>query len=135
MSQREVFAHVTGRELRIEYVNTALDMTTQVKYDRLYDRVFDNSKIKSLVPEFKPVSVREGLTRCLSEFVRDKHPFRGLDVLWEVRMDRMTGSHSFLCEGFSRRDRVRYLVWRYCPALGVVLRAAKKLLHAVRTIR
>ena len=130
---KEVFAQATGREMKIVYVPKALDDTAQVKYDRLYNRVFDNSKIKSAVREFRPVSIREGLTRCLTEFVRDNHPFRGLDYLSEAKMDRITGSSSSSDEFTGMKTRIKYYMYRYCPVLGRMLtsakRAAKKILH------
>ncbi|MBQ7215682.1 MAG: NAD-dependent epimerase/dehydratase family protein [Synergistaceae bacterium] len=128
---REVFADVTGREMRIVYVPKALYDTAQVKYDRLYDRVFDNSKIKSIVPEFRPVSIREGLTRCLTEFIRDNHPFRGISSRNEALKDRITGTHAKLSE-FSGMNRVKYFVYRHCPALGILLRLGGKILRRIQ---
>ncbi|MBQ3396294.1 MAG: NAD-dependent epimerase/dehydratase family protein [Synergistaceae bacterium] len=94
----EVFAQVTGHEMKIEYIDHALEDTAQWKYDRLYNRIFDNSKIKSAVKDFRPLSIREGLTKCLSEFLNDKHPFKGIDLVSEARMDRITKSRASMNE-------------------------------------
>ena len=126
---REVFADVTGREMSIVYIPKAPYDTAQVKYDRLYDRVFDNSKIKSIVPEFRPVSIREGLTRCLTEFIRDNHPFRWVSFENEVMKDRITGSHAKLGEFSGVKAKVKYFVYRYCPALKIFLKAGAKVLR------
>jgi len=129
---KEVFADVTGCEMRIVYIPKAPYDTAQVKYDRLYDRVFDNSKIKSIVPEFRPVSIREGLTRCLTEFIRDNHPFRWVSFETEVMKDRITGSHAKLSEFSGAKSKVKYLVYCYCPPLRFVLKAGAKFLRLIR---
>lgn len=126
---REVFAQVTGREMKIEYVDRALEDTAQWKYDRLYDRRFDNSKIKSAVKEFSPIPIREGLTKCLTEFIRDNHRFRGIDTFGEVRMDRLVGTYTPLKEFASVKDRMKYFLYRYCPAFAEFLRQCKNMLR------
>ena len=46
----------------------------------------------------------------------------------EARIDRITGSSwGFSWQKLSRMDKVKYLVWRYCPALEGVLKAEKRL--------
>ena len=129
---KEVFADVTGREMRIVYIPKAPYNTAQVKYDRLYDRVFDNSKIKSAVSDFRPVSIREGLTRCLTEFVRDNHPFRGVSFENEAMKDRLTSTHAKRSEFPGVKVRVKYLVYRYCPSLRIFLKAGAKVLRSIR---
>ena len=129
---KEVFADVTGREMRIVYIPKAPYDTKQVKYDRLYDRVFDNSKIKAAVPEFRPVSIREWLTRCLTEFIRDKHQFRGVSCENEAMKDRLTGTRAKSDEFSGVKAKVKYFVYRYCPALRFVLKAGAKVLRIIR---
>ena len=113
---REVFANETGHEMKIEYIDRALEDTAQRKYDRLYNRIFDNSKIKSAVKDFKPLTIREGLTKCLSEFLNDNHAFRGIDFVSEARMDRMTGTYASMRElPDSFRGKAKYFLLRYFP--------------------
>ena len=44
----------------------------QVKYDRLYSRIFDNSKIRAFMPEYKFTDTKCAIFNCISHFV--KHP-------------------------------------------------------------
>ena len=51
-----------------------MNNTAQVKCDRLYDRIFDNSKLLSTIDgdfSFTPMSV--GLRQCLQEFIKKPH--------------------------------------------------------------
>ncbi len=127
---KEVFAKVTGREMKIEYIDRAIDDTAQWKYDRLYDRIFDNSKIKSAVKDFRPVSIREGLTRCLSEFLNDNHAFRRINFISEARMDRITKTCALMKElPDSFGGKAKYFLLRYFPFGFRVLRFMKKILR------
>lgn len=127
---REVFAGITGREMKIEYIDHALEDTAQWKYDRLYNRIFDNSKIKSAVKDFRPLSIREGLTKCLSEFLNDNHAFKGIDLVSEARMDRITKSCASMNElSDSFRGKAKYFLLRYFPFGFRALRFGKKFLR------
>lgn len=126
---REVFAEVTGRELRMICTERAIDDTAQVKYDRLYHRRFDNSKICSAVKDFRPVSIREGLTRCLTEFLTGSHDFREIDTRSEAVMDKISGTSTPLREIPSNGGQARYILHRYAPFLVPVMRAAKRTLR------
>lgn len=125
----EVFMEAAGRELRIKYIPEALNKTPQVKYDRLFRREFDNSKIKNAVPEFKPVTIREGLTKCLTEFVRDNHPFRAVSVVNEAALDRIAGCCARSDEFPDAKARAVYLVYRYIPALAFVIKLCRRILR------
>lgn len=122
---REVFADVTGREMEIVYIGQAFENTAQWKYDRLYDRRFDNSKIKEAVKDFSPVPIREGLTRCLTEFLAGRHDFRGINAVSEAKMDRIAGISTPLKEFPSFRQKAKYFLYRYCPRLASFMKKMK----------
>ncbi|MBQ3447164.1 MAG: hypothetical protein IJG37_05930, partial [Synergistaceae bacterium] len=119
---RKVFADVTGREMEIVYVDRSIDDTAQWKYDRMYNRIFDNSKIRSAVRNFRPVPIREGLTRCLTEFLTGGHDFRRITGSNEGKMDRIAGTSTPLGEIHGVKDRAKYFLYRYTPALAEILR-------------
>ena len=118
---REVFADVTGREMEIVYIDRAIEDTYQWKYDRMYNRRFDSSKIKEAVKSFSPVSIREGLTKCLREFLTGRQVFRGINAANEARMDRIAGSFTSLKEFPAFRQKAKYFLYRYAPKLAGVI--------------
>ena len=118
---REVFADVTGREMEIVYIDRAFDDTPQLRYSRLYDRRFDISKIKEAVKSFSPVPIREGLTKCLREFLTGRQVFRGINAANEARMDRIAGSFTSLKEFPAFRQKAKYFLYRYAPKLAGVI--------------
>lgn len=47
-----------------------LGNTAQIKYDRMYNRVFDNSKLASVYrEELNFMSINEGLRLCIKEYL------------------------------------------------------------------
>lgn len=87
----------------------------QRKYDRLYNRRFDNSKIASVSPEMlSAVSPQVGLRKCLEDFL--EHPvFRDLDWRAEGYMDKVTHENTSLSEIPGTKNKIRYLLARYTP--------------------
>lgn len=84
----------------------------QVKYDRLFDRTFDNSKIGCFVDTGLFVKPQEGLRSCLSQFVA--HPlFRGIDYGAEGRGDRLAQERMSLREIDTLKHKVKYILYRY----------------------
>lgn len=83
----------------------------QVKYDRYYNRIFDNSKIAKFVDvnTFKPTL--EGLEQCLREFVH--HPTYRIDGYGDFAMyDRITGEMMPLSEIYPLKNKIKYLLRR-----------------------
>lgn len=62
----------------------------QVKYDRLFDRVFDNGKIREFVDTESFITIEDGISQCLNEFFR--HP-AFLPINWQAEAikDRFAG--------------------------------------------
>ena len=127
----DTLTRLTGQDAKIIYIDKALDDTAQVHYDRLYNRIFDNSKIKSIVKDFKPISIREGLAKCLTEFVRDNHDFKSINYLWEARLDKISGDRVKFSEFDSFKAVTKYFLARYCPALLYLLQVPKKVLRRI----
>lgn len=83
----------------------------QVKYDRYYNRVFDNSKIARYidVDTFKPTL--EGMEECLRDFIH--HPSYRISGYGHFAMyDRITGDWMPLAEIPSLKDKIKYLLRR-----------------------
>jgi nucleoside-diphosphate-sugar epimerase len=84
----------------------------QIKYDRLFNRVFDSSKIADFANVNAFLPLRERLTRCLEEFL-EKPQFSAIDWRAEAIKDRHSGEVATLDEIGNWRRKVKYLIWRY----------------------
>ena len=87
-------------------------MPFQVKYDRLYDRTFDNSKISQATKGFVFSDVRASLTECLERFMY--HP-RFLQIDWaeQAYLDKLTKERASLKEIPGWRSKLVYIHLRY----------------------
>lgn len=57
--------------------------------DRSLNAIFDNSKIKNVVPEFNTsVTLKEGLNRTI-EYYRHTHFLKGIDYVWDAKIDKL----------------------------------------------
>lgn len=85
--------------------------TYQIKYDRLFNRKFDNSKISEYVDTHDFISTREGLKKCLEEFL--KHPsFKHINWRAEALKDRRTNEFTELSEIRGAKQKLKYLLYR-----------------------
>ena len=92
----------------------------QIKYDRAIDRIFDNQKALSVMPEgFQFIDPEEGLRHCLIEFMRK--PDFG-EILWKMQayMDIVCRDRTPGREIADTSMRAKYLIWRYTPYLSIV---------------
>lgn len=90
----------------------------QVHYDRRYNRVFDNSKLMEVVGTkltFTPME--EGLENCLSCFL--KNPMWKGKQNWrlDAYINRQTGERMPYKEIGDATAQLKYLGWRYMPAV------------------
>ena len=90
----------------------------QVHYDRRYNRVFDNSKLMEVVGTkltFTPME--EGLENCLSCFL--KNPMWKGKQNWrlDAYINRQTGEKMPYKEIGDGTAQLKYLGWRYMPAV------------------
>lgn len=88
----------------------------KLRYDRLSDRVFDNSKVVELCHggiEFEPI--KYGLSRCLSNFLDTERVFKGSIPILEAYLDRCSGESSGLSSASTLKQKLKYLIVRYIP--------------------
>ena len=84
----------------------------QVKYDRLFNRTFDNSKINRFIDTNTFLPPKEGLRICLEKFV--EHPlFRPISYKMEGISDRQTGERISLMKIDTLKNRIKYFLFRY----------------------
>lgn len=84
----------------------------QLKYDRLYDRDFDTTKETEFADADKFLTPKEGLSRCLAEFLKTPH-WRGINWVYEARKDKIAHEWTLLGEIAGLRNRIKYLINRY----------------------
>lgn len=84
----------------------------QIKYDRLFNRAFDSSKIAEFVDLQEFRSLEQGLTRCLEEFL-EKPDFLAIDWRSEAIKDRYSGEMASLKEIGHWKQKIKYLLYRF----------------------
>jgi len=84
----------------------------QIKYDRMFDRAFDNTKIAQFVDvrAFQPLE--QALARCLEEFL-EKPEFLAIDWRSEAIKDRYCGEVASLREFGHWKQNVKYFLYRF----------------------
>lgn len=85
----------------------------QIKYDRLFDRMFDNSAILDVCGEYVFTDVMEGLDKCLTAFIENPVWLDSCNVKYEACCDRISGDRISLKNIKGKRDKLRYIKWRY----------------------
>ena len=119
---QKVFLDVIGKQMKVKYIDSAQQLRNdlfnqyQIKYDRMLDRKFDNSKIVRLAENnLSFVSPKEGLEKCLRVFLRNPS-FRYLTstkiTAW---MDMMAKEKTPLKDFSDWKKRAKYIVGRYTP--------------------
>ena len=102
--------HWTDSSERIKNVKKDYDA---VRYDRLYDRRFDNQKFYSLCGPYEFVAPEVGLSQCLEQFLREKRTFQKLHWKYEAYVDRITDEETPFDEIPTSEARQRYLANRW----------------------
>ena len=90
-------------------------MQYQVKYCRLFDRRFDNSKILNAVPDLQFGDTKSNLRYCLKEYIRSGSCPAPKPGLMNARLDRIANVsmlHDF-CPDFG--SKLKYSILRYAP--------------------
>ena len=83
----------------------------QIKYDRLYDREFNNTKIETVRGKYNYKPTFEGLGECLEEFISNP-VWLGMNTRYEAWCDRQCGEWTPLWEIPGKKAKLRYLKHR-----------------------
>lgn len=98
---------------------------TQIKYDRTYDRIFDNAKlVRACGGNLKFTSMKDGLIVCLEEYLNltDEQKLKHHNLKFEAWLDRST-SRGVLVEGLAGvREKFKYLGYYYVPGVMQILK-------------
>lgn len=83
----------------------------QVRWDRLYDRRFDNSKINKFIDTDSFNKTLPSLEKCLSSFI-DNPKFNTIDWRAEANKDKLTGDWTCIRGINGMKQRIKYLLIR-----------------------
>ena len=85
--------------------------TYQIKYDRLFNREFNNEKIGRYINVSNFTSTNDGLKACLEEFIKQPS-FKQINWRAEALKDRKTKEFAKLSEIKDVKQKVKYLLYR-----------------------
>lgn len=86
-----------------------------VRYDRLFNRRFNNDKFRSVCGTYSFLPARKGLRMCLSHFLQEVPDFQKLHWKYEAYVDRMTGERTPLGVITGLQNKRRYFLYRWLP--------------------
>jgi nucleoside-diphosphate-sugar epimerase len=115
----KVLERIQGRQPKVllvgqENFEQCHRATYQLRYDRMYDRLFKNSWSSSMDDKIVLISPKEGLAQCLSNFLIDP-VFSTINWRSEACKDRLTGERTSLREIDGWKNKIKYLIIRYSP--------------------
>lgn len=87
----------------------------QVKYDRLYDRCFDNTKLMDAVPSLHFGSTMDSLRICLEQFINHHGQFNESGLLFHSILDKVSGEYFPLNKIHGIKRHIGYIMYRYLP--------------------
>ncbi|MRM91201.1 epimerase [Faecalicatena contorta] len=107
---------ITGTRPKVKLVNDSNGLMTvwnkwQIKYDRLFSREFDNSKIESVRGRYEYKLTFKGLGECLEEFISNPK-WLGMNAKFEAWCDRQCGEWTPLKEIPGKKAKLVYLKCR-----------------------
>jgi nucleoside-diphosphate-sugar epimerase len=98
----------------------------QVKYDRIFSRKFNNTKISEFINTKDFTSTLPGLAICLEKFL-DLPKFLFIDWKKEAYLDRLCGEVTSLSEIKSIKQKIIYLVFRYIVSYRFIYKTQQKI--------
>ena len=115
---KTIIENKTGKKIKIKYINNSDSLSKvwkpeQIKYDRLYNRIFSNDKLYSLVGEYEFKKVFEGLEGCVSQFIENPTWIEDKNWRFEGWYDRKTKNFTRLSEIKGVKSKIKYILYRF----------------------
>lgn len=95
-----------------EYAEEICNQDEKTKYDRLYDRVFDNSKVNQFCNNEPFLQTSIGLDVCMRDFLQNIN-FGRINWVTQARMDRISGDRTPIKEIRGKKNKFKYFCLRY----------------------
>ena len=113
----EIIKKRTGKNIKIKFIPNSVELygvcdKYQIAYDRLYNRTFDLTKLEMTIGELNFTSTKEGLDKCVNDFLESEHYWSNVSSKYEAWSDRRSKEYSSLKEFESLREKLRYIKWR-----------------------
>lgn len=109
-----------------EQMEEALGRAWRLKYNRIYNRAFDSSKLDAICGGLEYTPMREGLAQCLTEFLQGERRFGTISFKSEAYMDRLTHTRTPLSAFENPKDSLKYVIARYTPYFSLDKRRRKR---------
>lgn len=88
----------------------------RLKYNRIYNRRFDSSKMDRLSEgKMTYMPIEDGLRKCVDEFVKDSQKCGKISALSEAYFDKVLHTCTKLSAFSGWKQKVKYLIARYTP--------------------
>jgi nucleoside-diphosphate-sugar epimerase len=84
----------------------------QIYYDRMFNRVFDNSAITCHLDTEHFIKAESGLRQCIRSFLASPS-FSPIDWRREAKKDQLTAERASLREMRGLKQKIKYFVYRY----------------------
>lgn len=102
-----------GYKFNVEFSDQLIEDGDYIsKFDRMYDRVFDNKNISSFVDVDNFVDIEVGITECVNAFLSNMR-FSSIDWNRQAYWDRILGERTHLKEIDGLKQKLFYLNFRY----------------------
>lgn len=113
----DIIEKETGKRPKVKIIDNSLGLQKswnpwQIKYDRMYDRIFDSSKIQKVCGTYYYKDIKSGLKECLGNFL-DCPKWLGFNWRYEAWADKVAGEHASIREIVGLRTKAGYIKRRY----------------------
>lgn len=86
----------------------------QYKYDRMYNRIFDNNKILDTIGiKYNFLNIQDGLYNCITEFLKKDIKCYNINYKMEAMFDKSIDLKVPITSIKRMKDKIKYLYWRY----------------------
>lgn len=115
---KQVIEEKTGIKIKVVQPESSKELqriwhsSAQIKYDRLFNRSFDSTKIIDTIGELSFLNIKDGIEKCLVEFL-EKPKWRGINCKYEAWADKYSNELTPLKDISGIKAKIRYLKYRY----------------------
>lgn len=101
-----------GYSVQIKYIPKAIINDNYIYcYDRVYNRVFDNTKINKYIDTTDFIDTKDGIVECVNQFL-DYPTFGKINWIYQAFIDKITNERTELSSIKSFKDKAKYFLFR-----------------------
>ncbi len=126
---KEIIYNITGKNVQIVWQDSSKEIAKvanqyQLRYDRLLDRQFDNSKILGICGSgFSFTSLEDGINACFDRLLNVNQGLK-CSIPWEAFFDRATRKNHLIAYS-NVNEKLKYSIYRYSPFIPCGLKVAR----------